>query len=196
MGLIKSAWEIALEKTKEIQVDPLKIAHDEQVQAGRKVAAAFLSDTEKDSRMVKEEMEKVPEGDKMAFSEGILAVILDNLTLPQSKDFHASLHRLEELALVLENTALTQGLAQIGQLFDQYISQKDAVVEQAKAQYAPLLEQKIAKLRQQYGQEINLQPEQDADFLKMLDGTLKQMDAQYNTAITRFKQQVKALFQF
>ena len=44
MARIKSAWELALEKTKDIQVDTEKIAHDEKVQAGRKLAANFLSD--------------------------------------------------------------------------------------------------------------------------------------------------------
>lgn len=196
MARIKSAWELALEKTKDIQADTEKIAHDEKVQAGRKLAANFLSDYQQSPKDLAAELDKIPAKDKDTTLEGVLAVILDNISLPMTKDYQQPYQRVRQLASVLGNPGLDQGLEQIGQFFDQYLQQQDDITDQVKQQYAPRLEQKQAQLCQQYGQDITLQPEQDPDFLKMLDATLKKLDAQYTGALTRFKSQLKALFPF
>ena len=42
MGRIKSAWEIALEKTESIEVDENKIRHNADIDAIRRKAGAYL----------------------------------------------------------------------------------------------------------------------------------------------------------
>lgn len=196
MARIKSAWEIALDKTKDIQIDPEKIAHDSKVQEGRKLAANFLSDYQQKPEELTLALEKIPANDRNATLEGIVGVILDNVSLPMTKEYQEPYQRVRMLASVLHNPGLDQGLEQIGQFLDQYLEQQDAITDQVKQQYAPRLEQKQAQLRQQYGSGITLQPEQDPEFLKMLDSTLKRLDAQYSEALTRFKNQLKSLFPF
>lgn len=53
MGRIKSAWEIALERTENIEVDAEKIRHSANIEAIRKIAGAYLlsdEDTEESTR--------------------------------------------------------------------------------------------------------------------------------------------------
>ena len=46
MGKIRSAWEIALEKTENIQVDREKLKLEEDIKKARRAAGAFLNDEE------------------------------------------------------------------------------------------------------------------------------------------------------
>jgi hypothetical protein len=62
-----------------------------------------------------------------------------------------------------------------------------------KQQFAPQLEQKEAKLRQQYGPNFTLRPEQDPEFMKLLDKNLSQLDAQYNNILKQAKDQMKEM---
>ena len=53
MGRIKSAWEIALEKTEAIEVDENKIRHNANIDAIRRIAGAYLlneEDTEESTK--------------------------------------------------------------------------------------------------------------------------------------------------
>ena len=55
MGRIKSAWEIALERTENIEVDAEKIGHSANIEAIRKIAGAYLlsdEDTEESASFV------------------------------------------------------------------------------------------------------------------------------------------------
>ncbi|HRV23932.1 MAG TPA: hypothetical protein P5046_01830 [Sphaerochaeta sp.] len=54
MAIIKSAWEIAMERANAIQADPKKIQKDLTIKEGRQIAAAFLLDIDG----TKEEAEK------------------------------------------------------------------------------------------------------------------------------------------
>lgn len=193
MAVIKSAWELALEKTKDIQVDTEKIERDEKVQNGRKLAASFLQDEGQTPDSIQAALDKLGPEDRNLYREGILNVILDNISLPQGKGYRTGYERLTKLAGLLGNPALSGAMAQIGQFMDQYLDQQDQITDQAKAQWEPQLRQKEAQIRQQYGQEVHLQPEQDPEFLKALSGTLKQLDAQYGQALTRFKGQLTAM---
>ena len=53
MGKIRSAWEIALEKTENIQVDREKLKLEEDIKKARRAAGAFLNDEENKGESVK-----------------------------------------------------------------------------------------------------------------------------------------------
>ena len=67
------------------------------------------------------------------------------------------------------------------------------MIEGMKQQFAPQLEQKQAKLRQQYGPDFILRPEQDPEFMKLLDKNLSQLDTQYNNILQQAKDQIKEM---
>jgi len=191
MSVIKSAWEIALEKTQDIHVNSEKIARNEKIQEGRKLAAAFLNDEEKTVEEVQKQVKTYKGQDKELIMKGLVTALLDNISLPQTEGYKHGFQKVQELTMIIGDKKLSALVGQLGQFFDQYLAQIKQMTEKAKQQYQPRLEQKQEQLRAQYGDDIVLQPEQDPDFLKMLNQALKQLDAQYGQAITQAKEEIR-----
>jgi hypothetical protein len=63
-----------------------------------------------------------------------------------------------------------------------------------KQQFQPMLEQKQTQMRKQYGQDFVLRPEQDPEFIKLLQQNLKQLSTQYQQALDDAKGQLRELF--
>lgn len=194
MAIIKSAWEIALEKTKDLKVDTKKVQQDETIQKGRRLAAGYLNDDTDDLKTVTDALKKAKGEEKELLTKGLVIACLDNIQLPQSKEYKEAFARLTDLVDALKNPAFSDLLKQLGQFYEQYLAQQDQLTERAKTQYQPALEQKQAQLRAQYGDDVTLRPEQDPEFLKMLSKLLKQLDAQYGGAITNAKEQIRGEF--
>ena len=91
------------------------------------------------------------------------------------------------------NEQLEQLLGQLEGFFSQYLENQEDLVERMKQQFAPALQQKEAQLRKQYGPNFTLRPEQDPEFMKLLDKQLSQLDDQYTNILTQAKAQIKDL---
>ena len=50
MALLKSAWEIALEKTEGIEADPEKITRDLRINEGKRLAGTYLTEIESEGK--------------------------------------------------------------------------------------------------------------------------------------------------
>ena len=81
MGRIKSAWEIALEKTESIEVDENKIRHSANIDAIRRKAGAYLLSDEDTEENTKRELSKYEKDD---LKEALGQTIINSLTLPQT----------------------------------------------------------------------------------------------------------------
>ncbi|MGE4525533.1 MAG: DUF6657 family protein [Sphaerochaeta sp.] len=195
MAIIKSAWELALEKAENLQVDPVKIKRDLKVKEGRQLAGTFLSDIDATKESTKKQYDAVPIEDKEAFKEGMALTMLSNLALPRSAAFKESFAKVLDLGMILGegNEQLEQLLGQLEGFFSQYLENQEDLVERLKQQYAPALQQKEAQLRKQYGPNFTLRPEQDPEFMKLLDKQLSQLDEQYTNILTQAKLQIKEL---
>ncbi len=195
MAIIKSAWELALEKAENLQVDPVKIKRDLKVKEGRQLAGTFLSDIDATKESTKKQYDAVPIEDKEAFKEGMALTMLSNLALPRSAAFKENFAKGLDLGMILGegNEQLEQLLGQLEGFFSQYLENQEDLVERLKQQYAPALQQKEAQLRKQYGPNFTLRPEQDPEFMKLLDKQLSQLDDQYTNILTQAKLQIKEL---
>jgi hypothetical protein len=195
MAIIKSAWELALEKAENLQVDPVKIKRDLKVKEGRQLAGTFLSDIDATKESTKKQYDAVPVEDKEAFKEGMALTMLSNLALPRSAAFKENFAKVLDLGMILGegNEQLEQLLGQLEGFFSQYLENQEDLVERMKQQYAPALQQKEAQLRKQYGPNFTLRPEQDPEFMKLLDKQLSQLDDQYTNILTQAKLQIKEL---
>ncbi|AEV29175.1 hypothetical protein SpiGrapes_1362 [Sphaerochaeta pleomorpha str. Grapes] len=195
MAFIKSAWELALEKTETLQVDPEKIKHDLKVKEGRQLAAAFLMDIDITKEETLEKFSAYPAEEQKAVTEGMALTLLANLTLPRTEKFQESFAKITELGNIIapENEDLTSLMGQLEAFFSQYFKNQEDMIERMKQQFAPQLEQKQAQLRQQYGPNFMLRPEQDPEFMKLLDKNLSQLDTQYNNILMQAKNQIKGI---
>ena len=195
MALIKSAWELALEKTESLQADPVKIKHDLKVKEGRQLAATFLNDIEADAEAFAKQYAAYAGEEKPAIKEGMALTLLSNLALPRNAAFKDSFAKLIKFGLILgeDNAQLSELLGQLEGFFSQYLENQEDLVERMKQQFAPHLQQKEAQMRQQYGPNFTLRPEQDPEFMKLLDKQLSQLDDQYTNILTQAKAQIKEL---
>ena len=198
MSLLKSAWEIALEKTKDIEADAKKIREDELFNQGRRLAGTYLNELEDTGSKIVKHLKKVEAEERELILNGIKATILSNIALPQNSLYSERLEKLGFLGEVIdgeegESVAL---LAQVALLLEKFIQDRDTLVERARAQYQPIFEEKREQMRQKYGKEINLSMDQDPEFIQFLQKNFNQLSNQYQQVLDQAKEQLKTVWNY
>lgn len=195
MAIIKSAWELALEKTASLEIDPAKVKRDMKLKEGRQLAAALLMDIDVTEEETKKLYDASAEEDKETIREGMALTLLSNLSLPRTPLFKEGFPKILALGTIIADgdEQITSLLAQVEGFFTQYLENQEDLIERMKQQFGPHLEQKQEQLRQQYGPNFTLRPEQDPEFMKLLDKNLVQLDGQYNAILEQAKEQIKEL---
>ena len=197
MSKIKSALELALERTADVKVDKEAVRKDEFIRRGKSIAGKYLSGT--NSVDMAGELSALKDEEKAWARDGMVEPLLANLTLPR---YEADLTRLPVIAEGLKSLGTGRGadaknldylLNQYGELFRQYLGNLDQLEEQLTARWEPRLRQKEQQLRQQTGRDVRLTPAQDPEFAKVLAEELSRMDAQYGEVLTQGKTEIRKL---
>lgn len=191
MGKIKSALELAMEKTADLQVDKAALKKNELTREGKISASGHLDNPAKSE--LKDRLKSYKGEEQKWFLNGAVETVLANLTLPRVE---ADLNRLaplaETLILLKGDKRQVNGLFdQLRQLFEQYLANMDHLEEGLKQQYEPQLRQKEMQLRQQTGQEVRLSPENDPDFMKLLAEQYGRMEQQYEEVLKQAKDELR-----
>ena len=197
MSRIKSALELALERSSDVPVDKESIQRDEWKRKGRTLGGQFISGqitTSLDHNI------KAPGSREDAwFCEGIVETLLANITLPR---LDIDISRLEKVSQGIQTLAARQDadvkslkdlFNQLRNLFRQYLENVDNMEQQIRQQWIPRLRQKEQALRQQTGQSVNLSPEQDPEFSSTLTNQLNTLSGQYNEVIQRGKSEINRI---
>lgn len=193
--MIKSALEIALEKTKEIKVDKESLAAHDVAEEGKRLAGRLLAG-EIDAKGLNAALKERKGKEAVWLKEGCFSTLAANLTLPQSEEFKEKTGRLEEGFIVLtgEKRQVAHLFEQINQFFDQYLENQDQIMEALEKQFAPRLREREQELARQLGSEVKLSPSQDPEFGKALKQHLGRLESQYGEALQQAKEQLKTLF--
>lgn len=191
MGKIRSAWEIALEKTQDISVDKEKFKALEELENARKAIGAYLNDDDRKEEDLETVLKETPEDTK---KEALRKAILGSISLNISPDDSEIWNKLKYLAsLAADNPEIPAFIDQIAAYVKQYPEHRKALVEKLKAQFAPMLEEKEQELSRKYGQEVHLSLDNDKEFIQIATQNLKQLDKQYDAAIQNAKEELGAL---
>lgn len=194
MALLKSAWEIALEKTEGIEADPAKIKRDMMINEGRRLAGSYLTDPEEDGTQLEKAYVEASEEDRKLLRLGLAATVVLNVALPQSDEYEERIAKMRHIAQVLDGKESTsvQLLGQIGQFMGKYLQARDSLLERAKQQYEPMYEDKKERMMQKYGKASNLPLDQDPEFLQLLQKSYNQLSSQYQQVLDQAKEQLKS----
>ena len=192
MGKIRSALEIALERTETIQSDKESIGLFEVKQQGKKIANTYL---EGNLPSLEGELEKTAPSDRVHLKQGIFDVLLSQITLPVHKD---DLIRLERagtgLHLVIGEKRFKAMAGELVQMMQQYLNEaaqyEDAIVQQ----YAPKLRQKEEEIARRLGRQIKLDPFQDPEFVAFFNQNMNALKANYHAVIDQVKNEALGLF--
>jgi hypothetical protein len=192
MGRIKSALEIALEKTESVKSDKTSINQFETKQKGKKLANEFLDDPKKS---LEDEIKKCPKDEKESLKQGIFDVLISQLVLPDKED---DLLRVETAArgiqTILNDSRFNSLVKQFSQVLRQYLNEAAQYEEAIKRQYAPKLRQKEEDLSRRLGRQITLDPFQDPEFIAFFNQNMNALKENYQIAIDQLKETANQVF--
>ncbi len=194
MGEIKSALEIALERTKGIVGDKSSMEAEEFRKRGKKIISSFLDDPEFDLDGCFKDIEKqkIP-----LVKEGMFHALMANLVLAQDPAAIKKVKRLEGgfLKLIEGSKKIKLLFEQLEGFFKEYIDGKQRLREQLSAQYEPRLRKKAEALAKQLGTNVHLEPENDPEFMGLLRQNYSMFDERYTSVIAQVKDELKGLFE-
>lgn len=194
MARIKSALELAMERVEDIQSDPEQLRRDTLRQRGRRLAGSFIHDIDKTIEETTQQYDAVAEEDKKIVKQAIIETIIVNITLPHDDMYVSHLGKLKSLASILSDSddEIMDVFVQIDNLYAQYLQTREQLKERVTQQYMPQLERKKQLIAQQTGQEIDILPEQDKEFLELLHRTYQQLDTQYSEILDQLRDSLKS----
>lgn len=198
MSKIKSALELALEKTEGVKYDKENLKADNSRKEGKKLAAEFLqSYAEGEPINLAKRLKDYSGKDLGWVKDGFFQVLVSNLILPLDESYTQRFQGISDgiLEMVKDKKNAGHILKQINQFFSQYLANQKQLVENLEAQYAPKLRQKEKELARQLGTEIHLSPQSDPEFAGLLKKQLSHLEARYQEALMQVKEELKGLFQ-
>jgi hypothetical protein len=193
MSEIKSALELALERTADVKSDKSRVEAHEARQTGMRLAGRFLDDPSLD---VKSEINRLDEGRRAPTRDGFYHVLTSHLALPvQESDINRLRAVQSGIQRVVRDPALVEGLMdQVVQYLQQYLDTKNQLTERLREQFEPRLRQKEQQIAQQTGRQVRLDPANDPEFAKALSENLQRLQQQYEQVIVQAKEQLDQLF--
>jgi hypothetical protein len=191
MGVIKTALEIALEKTESVKGDKSSIDQFEAKQQGKKIANTFL-DGEADLSI---EIKKSPAGIRENLKQGVFDVLLSQIALPSGNEDGKRIEKaLDGLAAVIENKQFTVLKQQMVQIISRYLQEASQYEQAIRQQYAPKLRQKEEELSRRLGREVRIDPLQDPEFAAFYNQHMNAHKDNYEPVIKQVKEEARRLF--
>ncbi|MDR0497420.1 MAG: hypothetical protein LBH42_07385 [Treponema sp.] len=192
MGKIKSALEIALERTESVASDKSSIGQFDAKQKGKKLANEFLGGAVKS---LEEEMKKTPEEGLASLKQGIFDILISQIALPAVKE---EIKRVEAagqgLGVIIGGKRFGEIAKQMLQLLNQYLNEAAQYEDAIKKQYAPKLRQKEEELSRRFGRQVKLDPFQDPEFTAFFNQNMNALKANYESALEQIREEAKRLF--
>ena len=185
MGRIKSALEIALERTESVKTDKASIGLYEAKQQGKRLANAFLADPSKD---LEDELKKFPKDQWESLKQGIFDVLVPQISLPITAE---DMQRIETvgkgLRVLISDGRFAAMYKQFVQVLTRYLGEAIHYEQAIRQQYAPKLRQKEEELSHRMGREVRLDPFQDPEFVAFYNQNLNALKANYQVAVDQMR---------
>jgi len=193
MDEIKSAWELALERTKDIVTDRDALAGSQQVLLGKKLASRYLEDPGKCDLL--KELQKFDGQEREQARQGCLLTLQQNFTLPLTELAGERNARVRQALLDLTNkdASLRKLFDQIQAFFANYAEERAGMQTALEQQYEPRLRQKEAALAKQLGTAVKLTPGQDPEFIQLLKKQLGMFDDRYQKVLAQAREEIGRL---
>jgi hypothetical protein len=193
MGKIKSALELALERTETIKGDRSSIDQFEAKQRGKKLANAFLENP-KDG--LEGELKKCPREELGALKQGLFDLLISQVSLPAVKEDQSRIEAAGQgLQAVIRDGRFTALYRQFLQAIAQYLNEITQYDELIRRQYAPKLRQKEEELSRRLGQKVQIDPLQDPEFVKVYAQAMNTLKENYQGLVDQVREQATLLFE-
>jgi hypothetical protein len=195
---IKTAWEIALERTEAIKSDKASIEQFEAKQKGKKIANEFLDSTagkSEKSKIIEEALKKAPKEQRQSLRTGVFETFVSRLNLPSSRDDIKALEAVGNGLQCIINDARFNGVfKQFKDIISRYLDDAEQYEQAIKQQYAPRLRQKEAELSKRMGQQVKIEPLQDPEFVAFYKQNMNTLKGKYQQFIDQIREDTEAAF--
>jgi hypothetical protein len=193
MGRIKSALEIALERTESVKSDKAGIEQFEARQQGKRLANEFLADPKKS---LEEALKKAPKEARARIKQGIFDVLSAQITLPASREDEKRLDLVGKgLQAVIGDSKFSTLYKQFTQIISRYLNEMAQYEEAIKRQYAPKLRKKEEEFARRTGRQVQLDPFQDPEFVALYHQHLNILKENYMTTVKHVQEQALLFFE-
>jgi hypothetical protein len=193
MGRIKSALEIALERTESVKSDKDSIGQFEAKRHGKKAANEFLDDP---SRGLEEVLKKAPKEQRESLRQGIFEVLASQITLPLNKDDEKRIQTVGKgLGAVISDNRFSAQYKQFVQLLSRYLDEAEQYEKAILHQYEPKLRQKEEELTRRYGRQVRLDPFQDPEFTAFYNQNMNALKGNYQAAVEQVREEARRCFE-
>jgi hypothetical protein len=193
MGRIKSALEIALERTEGVKSDKASIDQFEAKQRGKKIANAFLEDG---TQSIDEVIKAAPAGERQSLKQGIFDVLISQIALPVTKEDQKRIEAAGKgLQPVINNSRFAALCKQLSQALSQYLSEAAQYDQAIRQQYGPKLRQKEEELSRRMGREVRIDPFQDPEFIAFYNQNMNALKGNYQAAVDQVREEAQRLFE-
>jgi len=199
MGKIKSALEIALERTESIKTDKASVGLFEARQQGKRLANEYLANP---STSLEAELQKSPKDQRESLMQGLFDVLAPQITLPNTAE---DLPRIEAagngLCLLINENAPKEGgrfsgmFKQLVQLLSNYLNEATQFDQAIRQQYAPKLRQKEEELSRRMGREVRLDPFQDPEFVNYYNQNFNALKANYQAPVDQVREEALKIWE-
>lgn len=185
MGRIKSALEIALEKTEDIVIDKEEIKRQEELNNARKLIGSYLLGEKDEFESTKEKLLDISPS---ILREALKLSVVNTLSISESSSSEETLNRLKKLfSAFIKNGDANELLGQLIGFINQYPKHKKQLVEDFKKQAEPILKDHEEKLKKKYGGDIKLNIEDDKELMEALRRQLDQLKKRYEITLDENK---------
>ena len=192
MGRIKSALEIALERTETVKSDKDSIDQFDAKQRGKKLANAYLAE----GGNLAEEIKNIPAQQRESLKQGIFDVLVSQISLPLIKEDEKRIEAAGKgLQAVISDNHFAALYKQLTLALSQYLKEAAQYDEAIRRQYAPKLRQKEEELSRRLGREVRIDPFQDPEFVGFYNQNMNALKGNYQTAIDHVKEEARRMFE-
>jgi len=191
MGIIKTALEIALERTENVKGDRFNVDQFEAKQRGKKMANAFLAG-EFD---LAEEIKNTHSEQQENLKQGIFDVLITHINLPAVKEDEKRIELAGKgLQTIINNKKFNVLLQQLTQVLSRYLQESSQYEQAIRQQYAPKLRYKEEELSRRLGREVRIDPLQDPEFITFYNQHMNILKNNYEPFIKQVKEEAANLF--
>jgi len=195
MGVIKTALEIALERTEKVKGDKSGIEKFNAKQQGKKLANDFLAGEQMSVQDMVGEINKTPGEQKESLKQGIFDVLISQIALPTGKEDEKRIEKAGKgLQAVINNKQFNVLYQQLTQVFSQYLEEASHYEQAIRQQYAPKLRQKEEEIARRIGREVRIDPLQDPEFVAFYNQHMNALKGNYEPVIVQAKEEARRLF--
>ncbi len=193
MAHIKSALEIALQRTESVKSDKAGVELFELRREGKKIAGAFLEAPEE--QPIEAALKRFPKEKIDAVRRGVLDILVAQVSLPNTREDIVRLETIGRgLHAILGDKRFLQMFQQLAQALDRYLGEVEQYDKAIRQQYAPKLRQKEEELARRTGRRLQLDPMQDPEFVQFYNQNMASLKDRYQGAVDQVREQASALF--